>query len=339
MTATSQSARIRAVTCLTAAVSLGLGLLGVTAGSAGAAAAASISGVVTSASGDAFGGLRVMAYQPGEVAGSWFYSGDTYAATDGAYELVGLSPGTYRLGFVDEGGGHVVEFFDDAASVEVATSISVVDGQAATGVNVELLPYGRISGTVTRTDGRGLDNILVEAVVPRQGGGWTPVRSDITGADGTYEITGIPDGTYRVTFLDQGHGSLESYLRESYDDAATTEEAQDIVVVAGSVHGGVDAEMTREGILGGTVTNELGDPLENIQVQAFTDVEPGPEIVWAAVHDFTVTDGSGGYAMTLPTTTGCTSDTARVPSPSTCPSGSTTRTASGRRPTSGSPTS
>ncbi|MDO9495861.1 MAG: carboxypeptidase-like regulatory domain-containing protein [Nocardioides sp.] len=282
-------------------MSLVLSILGVTGGTAHAAAAGSISGVVTSASGESFGNLRVMAYQPGQVAGTWYYSGDTYAEGDGTYEIAGLTWGPYRLGFVDEGGGHVIEYYDNAATVETATSIAVVDGQASSGRDAELVEFGRITGTVKRTDGRALDNILVEAVVPRQGGGWTPVRGDITGADGTYEILGIPDGTYRVTFLDHGHQFLESYVAESYDDAATTDGAQDLVVAAGSIHDGVDAVMEREGVLGGTVTNTHGDPLGNIQVEAFTDVEPGPEVVWAAVHDFTVTDSSGGYAMTLPT--------------------------------------
>ena len=301
MIAVRQTAQVRRLACLGAAVSLVLSIVAIAGGPATAATGGSITGVVTSASGESFGDLRVMAYQPGDVAGTWSYSGDTYAAADGAYELTGLTPGTYRLGFVDEGGGHVPEFYDDAATVEAATSIAVVDGETSTAKDAELVTYGRITGTVTRTDGHGQWNILVEAVVPRQGGGWTPVSGDETDDAGNYELTGLVSGTYRVKFSNSGANFIEEYLPESYDDVATTDEALDIVVVEGATRSGIDAEMVRPGVLGGTVTNKFGDPLSNIQVEAFTDVEPGPDVVWAAVGDFTVTDSSGGYLMRLPT--------------------------------------
>jgi hypothetical protein len=295
-----QTGQVRVLACLAAAVALVLSLLGATSGSAQAAATGAISGVVTSSSGEELGDVRVMAYQVGQSAGAWDYTTDTYAAADGSYQITGLTSGAYRLGFVDEGGPHLPEYYDNAKTVQAATSITVVDGQVTSGRNIALVTFGRITGRVTRTDGDGQYNILVEAVVPRQGGGWTPVVGDETDDDGFYELAGLEAGTYRVKFSNSGANFIEKYLPESYDDVATTDEAEDIVVVDGATVSDIDAELVRPGVLGGTVTNKSGDPLDNIEVQAFADTEPGSGVVWAAVNDFTVTDVLGSYQMNLP---------------------------------------
>ena len=87
------------------------------------------------------------------------------------------------------------EYYDSKPSLDAAADIQVVDGQTSGGRDAQLVAMGHITGTVRRTDGVALDNIEVEAVVPRQGGGWTPLGTDVTGGDGTYDIGGLPTGT------------------------------------------------------------------------------------------------------------------------------------------------
>ena len=296
---------------LTTVLTLLLGLLaslcvlGAAAAPAQARATGAIAGTVTGPSGTPLEGVLVIAYQTGQPAGTWTPRGSTYTAADGSFAVGELATGAYRVGFFDQTTPvrtYAWEYYDSKPSLDAAADIQVVDGQTSGGRDAQLVAMGHITGTVRRTDGVALDNIEVEAVVPRQGGGWTPLGTDVTGGDGTYDIGGLPTGTYRVTFRDAGHAYLGSYVRESYNDKATIEEAEDLTVSEGSVLSGIDAVLERNGILGGTVTNSSGDPIGGIEVQAFSDVEPGPGVVWAEVGPFTETDQlTGGYAMPLPT--------------------------------------
>ena len=64
-----------------------------------------------------------------------------------------------------------------------------------------------------------------------------------TAADGTYELTGLPEGSYTVTFEDfEG-----TFAREYYDDALDVADADPVDVATGQDVSGIDAELSAGG--------------------------------------------------------------------------------------------
>ena len=68
---------------------------------------------------------------------------------NGAYSLSGLSAGTYRLKFSDSAGAYLQEYWDNKATLELATDIVVTAAQTVTGKNAVLGASAYIEGTVT----------------------------------------------------------------------------------------------------------------------------------------------------------------------------------------------
>ena len=61
-------------------------------------------------------------------------------------------------------------------------------------------------GTVTDITGGVLDDVRIEAVGPAR-------RTAVTGTDGTFEISGLRPGTYRVTPAREGFGTYEATIK------------------------------------------------------------------------------------------------------------------------------
>lgn len=85
-------------------------------------------------------------------------------------------------------------------------------------------------------------------------------------ADGTYDLLGLPTGTYRVEFDDYPGGG---YLGEFYDDATTLDAASDIAVTAGAITGDVDSRLSSGGHIAGTVTDAAGTSVAGVNVAAY----------------------------------------------------------------------
>ena len=124
----------------------------------------------------------------------------TYGDTSGDYTFTGLTAGDYRVGFFDSMGEFTAEYYDNAATLDVATDIPVAGSADVTGIDAQLSRYGHIAGTVRDTDGAGIAGIYVEVsrYRPDWGGyGWVTYAQ--TGGDGTYDIAGLAAGPYRLT--------------------------------------------------------------------------------------------------------------------------------------------
>ena len=65
----------------------------------------------------------------------------------------GLPTGTYRVGFRDESGQYLGEYYDNATSVETATDVPVTAGATTDNIDAELASAGHITGTVTAEAG------------------------------------------------------------------------------------------------------------------------------------------------------------------------------------------
>ncbi|MGN6664621.1 MAG: MSCRAMM family protein [Solirubrobacterales bacterium] len=90
-----------------------------------------------------------------------------------------------------------------------------------------------------------------------------------TDASGEYTLSEVPNGEYEVEFW----GVPEGYLVQFYDGKAHWWEADPVTVEDGAVTG-IDAALLRGGEIEGTVTRSSdGEPVEGVEVCAFTAVE------------------------------------------------------------------
>lgn len=120
-----------------------------------------------------------------------------------------------------------------------------------------------ISGTVTRGDKSGIAGIEVTAYPE---GSPRPLPAVFTAADGTYILTGLAAGSYKLRFFDPGG----RFVAEFYDNRPSLSAADPVAVEAGAVVTGIDARLASFGSLGGVVKNAAGKPLAGIEVNAWT---------------------------------------------------------------------
>jgi len=225
-----------------------------------------VSGTVTDANGEPIPYIFIDFYSLDEDG---FPSSEGYGSTTndlGRYRVPFVAPGDYVIGFTDLSGAYVNEYYDDHLSIFDGDLVHVSAGADTTGIDAELAFGGHLSGTVTDSEGNGLGGIEIE-LGRLVDGDWTPVGEEttfFTNDDGTYQIDGLPEGTYRAAFGDpEGN-----YLYEQYDDQGPFDEPTTFTVTAGETTDGIDAELTKAGHIQGTVTDGTGTPLPGIWVLA-----------------------------------------------------------------------
>lgn len=116
------------------------------------------------------------------------------------------------------------EYWDGQVSQALATPITVSQVLTDSELFIELADSGRITGTVTDIEGRGLTDVRVRV--------WSDTGSSIfsvtTDDGGFYELWGLDTGSYRVQFDSTG-----IHADEFYSDAGTLQTATPISVVHG----------------------------------------------------------------------------------------------------------
>lgn len=122
---------------------------------------------------------------------------------------------------------------------------------------------GAISGTVTDNLGNPIAGLTVEV----EGFETEDEAGEaVTDANGFYTVTGLAYGDYLVEAC-AGCDTLY-YVNELYDNRTNFELADAVTVEAPSTTSGIDFELVPSGAITGTVTDELGDPIEGMWVEA-----------------------------------------------------------------------
>lgn len=183
-----------------------------------AVATSTLSGTVTSSAGGALAGVSVAV---GGVA-----SGTTNA--NGAYSISGIPAGSYNVTFTRSG------YSVQSRAVDLTTSKTV--SLALT----PLVTTVTLSGTVTSSAGGALAGVSVAV---------SGVASGTTNANGAYSISGIPSGSYTVTYscsgyvpqslvVDLGVSHSRSVALAPVDSTppVTTSDAQSSYVGSATVH-------------------------------------------------------------------------------------------------------
>jgi hypothetical protein len=199
----------------------------------------SFSGRVTGPGGHAEPGMCVEVYShPGGIV-SYGTSGRY-----GQYAISGLAPGHYDVYFGDpscsfEPPGLASQWYNGASSRSRATAVTVKADHVLAGVNAVLVADGSITGSVTGPGGTQLTGICVSAVPAAR----YELTIDTTASGGTYSLSGLQPGHYRVEF--QSGCGLSGFSSQWWDGAGSELKAKVITVGPGAVVSGISAEMAK----------------------------------------------------------------------------------------------
>lgn len=211
------------------------------------------------------------------------------ATTDsqGQYTLPGLSPSTtYRVEFFPAQGSSLAsEFYPGGASTEAAALVPVTVGQTTPNIDETLSAGGSISGVVTdAASGFPIAGVPV-TLTDDAGQQVTNAYGIQTAGDGTYDVTNLPPGSYKVQFSSEG-----SLADQYYNDASTLSAASSVNLSAGQAITNIDAALTQ----GGTLEGEVTDPSTGQAVpDAYVDVLDANDNLVTTGY----TDPSGHYEI------------------------------------------
>jgi hypothetical protein len=108
-----------------------------------------------------------------------------------------------------------------------------------------------------------------------------------TDGDGRYELLNLPAGRYRVSVTRAGYVSLE------YGQARPFESGKPLDLANGQTIERLDFSLPRGSVIAGRITDEFGDPMTDVQVQAMryrssesasssTPAAPLKQTIWAS---------------------------------------------------------
>jgi hypothetical protein len=237
-----------------------------------------IAGLVTDASTSApLAGIEVCA---SEAASEGLFGECTVSTAGGRYLLGGLAPGEYELEFSSPQNGDISYL---SVRYEEGRSVKVAADSVTVGRDARLVAGGMLAGTVTSAaTGRPVQGDGACAADEEQA---VEVCAPST-ADGSYAITGLPAGSYTVSFYGAGIGFANQY----YDEADTLATAETIALSAGETIGGIDARLQAGGSISGLVTSGVtGRPLPRVLVCALSAHE--------AVVECAVSEADGEYTI------------------------------------------
>jgi hypothetical protein len=207
--------------------------------------------------GPALKGVCVMA-EPIKTTGLFFGYSRVITNKKGAYRLIRLTTGKYRLAYL-RGCGNKGNFLN------AKRTVSIVAGHTKNGVDT-FLPVGAIiSGKVTDTHGNPVPGVCVSA----SGHGFSAAT---TAADGTYSAIALPTGSFRVHFSG-GCRSSGSLAPQYYRGQVNLGSATPVTTTAGRTTGGIDAVMQPGATITGVVTDSSGNRLDRTCVQVQTPSE------------------------------------------------------------------
>ncbi len=234
-------------------------LMLVGAGSASAAPTGTISGAVTDGSANPLVGACVTATAPGVGFGS------ANTGAGGSYTITGLASGTYTVSLSACLAGNYAP--------STITGVQVTDGQTTT-QNATLAAGATIAGTVTDSSANPLSGACVSAIPSGPAGSGGAAN---TGPNGSYTITDLPSGSYRLVFRGCSAGDYQTSTITGVQATSGQTTTQ-------------NASLAPGGAISGHVIDSGANPLAGICLSASP---PSP----SGQGGSTTTDGSGAYTI------------------------------------------
>ena len=178
--------------------------------------------------------------------GVWTWQGGgTQSMSDGSFVAPDLNPGVYRICLLDVPREFLPECWDDVATLGEAHDLTLPPGSTGR-LPFRLARRANIAGTVTRPPAS-TNGVYV---TPHRWSGerWDPITGGAAvGTDGSYRITGLDAGTYRVCAA--GYDVVRTCWRQGSQPA----DATDIVLAPGQSRAGVNLAPGPAGFVTGTL--------------------------------------------------------------------------------------
>ena len=253
------------------------------------AVAGSITGAVTDEAGQPLSNVYVSLYKLDSASGQWFPSTWIYTGSSGSYSLGGLQTGDYKVDFVPYYTNYISQYYNNKPDLGTADTVTVTQGVVTSGINAALATGGSITGTVTDESGQALQSIDVSVYrLDPTSNNWTFAGHAYTDASGNYSVIGLQTNSYKVSF------SGTDYFPEYYNDKPDLDSADPVAVTQGSATAGINAALTKGGSIAGTVTDESGQPVQNISVYIAELNSTTGNLTYAGSA---VTDAGGNYSV------------------------------------------
>ncbi|MCJ7575497.1 MAG: carboxypeptidase regulatory-like domain-containing protein [Dehalococcoidia bacterium] len=210
----------------------------------------SISGTVTDDGGSPIVGAMIYASDIDTYYDEYCCTGD-----DGSYIVSGLRPGSYLVSA--EAPGYVLEYYSNVYESSEATPLLVTVPGNTPNINFSLEIGGSISGAVSDDSGNPIAGAWVNANGYDFGWGYTSTRND-----GSYIVSGLPSGNYRVS------AEATGFIEEYYDNVYDWSDATPVPVVKPNNTSNIDFSLELGGSISGVVKDDSGDPIAGAWVYA-----------------------------------------------------------------------
>ncbi|TLM93398.1 MAG: hypothetical protein FDZ75_05735, partial [Actinobacteria bacterium] len=242
-------------------------------------------------------GYRTVVAISAEDSGNPALGGQSTTFPDGTYSIGDLAPGDYFV-YTSTVQPPSTIYFDGHTEAADAETVTVTDCTTTAGIDFALVPPP--TGFVGTLAEEGTSLAIPDAVVhfyrsvsdPLFGDYWEYTAFDWTDSGGSYELTGMPLGSYRAFFFDPDGGHAFEFWsdRDHFDEADTAQLTGPGLVV-------VNASLGTGSSISGTVT-ESGTalPLEGVEVVAYRWNGSGTSAYWD-VYLSTTTDADGKYTI------------------------------------------
>lgn len=224
---------------------------------------------------------------------------ETMTNIDGNYDIGGLAPATYRVGFEDEAGQYCSDRSSDKSLLD---DIYVNVGETVTGIDASLYIAGHIKGKVTEIDGKTpCEGVSIYCYALNDSsfadlGACFSYHAVETDEQGNYDISVLISGAHRIMFKDCfNRYAPKYYSKQSNDNSAN----QIIEVNVGETVSGIDVSLSMGGEIHGRVTlPDKTTPVKCLELSVHWQEDQdahSPYDDWNA--DRTETDENGNYKL------------------------------------------
>jgi hypothetical protein len=220
----------------------------------------SISGKVKNGQGAGIPNVQV---QVNDLNGTW--AAGVRTNQNGDYMANGLAAGSYKVSFSPPStSGYSSEWYNNKPDQASADPVPVTVPNITSGIDAVLDQGGSISGTVKNGQGVGIANVQVQLYDAVATDTSAPKSSIVTtDQSGSYTVTGLPTGSYKLFFSGVG------YFSDWFNSKANQGSADPVSVTAPNLTSGIDAVLEPSGGISGTVKNGAGVGIANVNAQVF----------------------------------------------------------------------
>jgi len=202
----------------------------------------------------------------------------TSTSTDGSgnYSAKRLPSGNYKVLFKGPSNSNLAyQWYNNQTAFSTGDWVPVTAGNTTPNINAELHAGGTITGTT------GVSGAMVKVYDQFK----AFVTYVTTATDGTFSLTGLPTGMYKVEFIKYNLAS------NWFDGHRTYDSADWVSVTAGNTTSGVNGSLLGALVVSGTVTDEQAVGIPRVKVSAYDVATSTP------LSPTSVTDSLGNYTL------------------------------------------